>query len=242
MDNEMSNVVEAFIESQHTTLQYTPPDINQTNSAKRAIQTWKNHFTARIASLPKMFPIANWCRLTNQCNYTVNMLRPCCQNPALSAFEAMEGSFSFDATPMAPPGTEVLVHLKPARHSSWSYHASNGWYIGLSLKHYRCICTIMEGTGSERLTDTFRFKHHTMSVPTITPTDRIINATKHLTATVAGVQEAPPSKLEAIQNLRLLLLDEAPPLPIPINPLPVPPAPTPVHEDIDNGPIHIWDP
>jgi hypothetical protein len=52
-----------------------------------------------------------------------------------------------------------------------------------------------------------------------------------------------PSELEAIQNLRLLLLGEAPPLPIPINPPPpVPPAPTPVHEEIDNRPIHIWDP
>ena len=66
-----------------------------------------------------------------------------------------------------PPGTEVVINLKPARRSSWSYHASNGWYIGPSLKLNHCICTIMEGTGSERLTDTFRFKHHAMPMPTI---------------------------------------------------------------------------
>jgi hypothetical protein len=113
MDNETSKDVEDFIKSQQRTLQYTPPDIHCTNSSQRVIRTWKNHFTAGIASLPKSFPIANWCCPANQCNYTVNMLRPCHQNPALSAFEAMEGSFSFDATPMAPPGTEVHVHLKP---------------------------------------------------------------------------------------------------------------------------------
>jgi hypothetical protein len=59
MDNETSKDVEDFIKSQQMTLQYTPPDIHRTNSAKRAIRTWKNHFTAGIASLPKSFPVAN---------------------------------------------------------------------------------------------------------------------------------------------------------------------------------------
>jgi hypothetical protein len=115
MDNKTSKDVEEFIQSQQTTLKYTLPDIHCTNSAERAILTWKNHFTAGIVSLPKFFPIANWCCLTNQCNYTVNILRPCRQNLALSAFKSMECSFSFNATPIAPPGTKVLVHLKPAR-------------------------------------------------------------------------------------------------------------------------------
>jgi hypothetical protein len=81
----------------------------------------------------------------------------------------MECSFLFDATPMAPPGMEVLVHLKPTHRKSWAYHASNSWYIGLSLKHYRCIQAIMEGTGSKRLTNMFHFKRHAMPAPTITP-------------------------------------------------------------------------
>jgi hypothetical protein len=74
MDNETSKDVEDFIKSQQTTLQYTPPNIHCTNSAKRAIRMWKNHFTAGIASLPKSFPVANWCCLMKQCNYIVNML------------------------------------------------------------------------------------------------------------------------------------------------------------------------
>jgi hypothetical protein len=192
MDNKISKDVKDFIQSQKTTLQYTPLDIHCTNSAEQAIHTWKNHFTAGITSLSKSFPIANWCCLTNQCNYTINMLRPCCQNPLLSTFEAMEGSYLFDATPMAPPGTEVLVHLKLTCCKLWSFHASNGWYIGPSLKHYRCICAIMEGTGGKRLTDTFLFKHHVMTVPVITPTNQIIAATQYLTAAISGVQESPP--------------------------------------------------
>jgi hypothetical protein len=35
--------------------------------------------------------IVNCCCLTDQIDFILNMLRPCCQNPALSAFEALEG-------------------------------------------------------------------------------------------------------------------------------------------------------
>jgi hypothetical protein len=56
MDDKTSKDVEDFIQSQQTSLQYTPPDIHRTNSTKQAIRTWKNHFTAGIPSLPKSFP------------------------------------------------------------------------------------------------------------------------------------------------------------------------------------------
>ena len=59
----------------------------------------------------------------------------------------------------------------------------------------------MEGTGGERLTDTFQFKHPTMPVPPITSTDRILVATKALTAAISGIQESPPDELEAIATL-----------------------------------------
>jgi hypothetical protein len=201
IDNKTSKDVKEFIEFQRITLQYTLPDIHRTNFAERDIRTWKYHFTAGIANLPKTFPIANWCCLTNQCNYTINMFCPCHQNPLLLSFKAMEGSFLFDTTPMAPPGTKILVHLKPTHCKSWAYHASNSWYIEPSLKHYRCIRAIMEGTGGKRLTDTFHFKHHAMPIPTITPTNRIIAATRDLTAAILGIQEAPPNKLQAIATL-----------------------------------------
>eukprot|EP00957_Ditylum_brightwellii_P092490 7042967-Ditylum_brightwellii.AAC.1 len=76
-----------------------------TKAAEKAIQTWKNHFIAGLASLPSDFPITHWCRLITQANLTLNILRPCHQNPALSVQEAMHGTFHFKATLMAPPGT-----------------------------------------------------------------------------------------------------------------------------------------
>jgi hypothetical protein len=49
-----------------------------TNPAKRAVRTWKNHFTAGIAGILSSFPIANWCGLTPQSNMTLNMMCPYC--------------------------------------------------------------------------------------------------------------------------------------------------------------------
>jgi hypothetical protein len=219
MDNKTSHEVEQFIQGQQTRLQYTPPDMHCTNPAERAIRTWKNHFLAGIASLPKSFPIANWCCLTKQCNATLNMLRPCRQNPLLSAHVALEGSFSFDSTPMAPLGTEVLIHMKPNRRSTWGYHAAKAWYLSYSPNHYRCIQVLIVDTGGERTTGTFRFNQHSIPVPKITVTNRILNATACLTTAIEGVQEAPPDKLAAIQALRTLLLGEVPP-----------PVPTPEEE------------
>eukprot|EP00957_Ditylum_brightwellii_P103017 7851298-Ditylum_brightwellii.AAC.1 len=57
LDNEISRRLKAWIERQQTTMQYTPPDMHRTNAAEKAIQTWKNHFLAGLASLPAKFPI-----------------------------------------------------------------------------------------------------------------------------------------------------------------------------------------
>jgi hypothetical protein len=74
IDNKTSHNVETFIRKENTCLQYTPPAIHCTNPAEREICTWKNHFLSGITGLPKSFPIANWCHLTNQTDSTLNML------------------------------------------------------------------------------------------------------------------------------------------------------------------------
>ncbi len=59
------------------------------------------------------------------------------------------------------------------------------------------------------MSDTFCFLHHTLPVPTISNTDRIVKATQHLVRTIDGHQDAPPDELRAIQQLRDLLTGAA---------------------------------
>ena len=131
-------------------------------------------------------------------------MRPCTLNPRLSAFEAMEGMFSFDATPMVTVGTEMLIHLKPVQRHSWGYHALKARYIGPSLKHYRVIKGITK-SGAVRLSDTFKFKHHALTTPIVTPLDRVIKATRDLATSIQGRGDEPPDKLQAIEHLRTLI-------------------------------------
>ena len=234
LDNETSRDVEDFIADQGAKHQYTPADIHRTNIAERCVRTWKNHFTATRAGTPPSFRMANWCRMCEQCDITLNMMRPCTTNPKLSAFEAMEGMYSFDATPMAPVGTEILMHIKPIRRHTWEYHAMKAHYFAPSLSHYRVIKALTE-TGSVRLTDTWKFKHHSIKVPTITSTDRIVQATRQLTAAIQGTNNPPPDELEAIEHLRALIMatSSSQPLPAksvsaptetPASPSPIPPS------------------
>ena len=148
LDNETSHKVEEFIASQNTNLQYVPPDMHRSNAAEKVVQIWKNHFIAGLASLPAL-PLANWCRLTLQADITLNMLRPCRGNPALSAHEGLDGAFHFDFTSMAPPGTQVFVHIKPNTRKSWGVHALDAWYIAPAMKHYRCFIVDMDKTALE---------------------------------------------------------------------------------------------
>jgi hypothetical protein len=211
IDNKTSHDVKTFIQEENARLQYTPPNIHHTNLAEQEICKWKNHILTSIAGLPKPFPIANWCHLTNQTDFTLNMLWPCRQNPALLAFEALKGSYSFDATPMSPLGTKVLANHKPNQWLSWGFHTLNAWYISPSLQHYQCIKIIMQYTGGERITNMFHDKHHAIPVPEVTATDCILKATHRLTAAIEGIQEAAPDKLQAIKSLRHILLGKKSP-------------------------------
>jgi hypothetical protein len=200
IDNKTSHDIKAFIPSEQVKLQYCPLNMHRTNPAKRTVRMWKNHFMAGLAGLPP-FPQAYWCQFTMQSAAMLNMMRPCCNNPLLYTHKALEGTFLFDAMPMAPLGTEVLVHQKPSRCKIWGYHAAKAWYLSHAAAHYRCICVIMKDTGGEPVMDMFQYQHHAIPVPAIMATGFILEAARRLTDAIKGVQEAPPDKMAAIQSL-----------------------------------------
>ena len=115
--------MEKFIkDQQQAKLQYTAPD-RHCHQAEKAVQTYKAMFKSGLASLPKQFPIAYWFRLLDQTDISVNIVRPSRQNSLLLAGAAMEGELHFDATPLAPPGSEMMMHQKPARRSRFGPNA-----------------------------------------------------------------------------------------------------------------------
>ena len=49
------------------------------------------------------------------------------------------GQFDYNAIPLVPPGMRVLAHDKPSVRATWGSNGEEGWTIGLSPHHCRCI-------------------------------------------------------------------------------------------------------
>ena len=90
LDNEASTILKEFLTAENVKYQLVPPHIHRRHSAERAIQTFKNHFIAGLASTDPNFPLSNWCRLLPQAELTLNLLRPSRLNPKLSACPTRE--------------------------------------------------------------------------------------------------------------------------------------------------------
>ena len=183
--------------------------MHRTNPAERALQTYKSFIKSTIASLPPTFTIALWCKLLPQINLSVNIVRKCRQNSILSAWAAMEGKYHFDSTPIAPAGTDMLMHENPGHIWTFGYNTKKAWYIAPCFCHYRTFKGIMASTGAERISDTVKFKHRAIAIPQITPADRIFEATRQLDDAIRKQpKRAPMDELTDIELLRIVLMGE----------------------------------
>ena len=98
----------------------------RTNAAERAIQTYKYHLISGLSSCDLNFPLHLWDRLIPHATLTLNLLRPSRINPRLSAEDQLNGAFDFNRTPLAPPGTRVIVHKTPENRRTWAPHGVDG--------------------------------------------------------------------------------------------------------------------
>ena len=58
-----------------------------------------------------------------------------------------------------------------------------GWYFAPALRHYRVIKTVID-TRTVRLTYTFKFKHHAIKIPKVTPAEIFVKSKQALTQTI----------------------------------------------------------
>jgi hypothetical protein len=138
LDNEATGALQEFLVASDIDFQLAPPHVHRRNAAERAIRIFKNHFIAGLCSTNPDFPLNLWDKLIPRCLITLNLLRRSMLNPQLSAQAHINGAFDFNHTPLAPPGTKVLIHEKPSIRGTWAPHAVEGWYRGPAQRHYRC--------------------------------------------------------------------------------------------------------
>ena len=242
LDNECSQILKDFMTEEQEDYQLVPPGTHRRNSAERAIRTFKNHFIAGLASTDPNFPLNLWDRLIEQSYITLNLLRNSRMNPKLSAYAQIEGEFDYNRTPLAPPGTRVVVHEKPTDRGTWEAHGVDGWYIGPAMESYRCFKTYIWSTKAERITDTVEWFPHHFNMPKISDSELLIAATNDILKILQNPSKNSPipaltdSESHQLQQITQLLHNKVkpspnPPLLLPTNTttqqtLPPPPPPT----------------
>ena len=119
-----------------------------------------------------------WDLLIPQMEIQLNLQRQSRTVPKVSAYAHHYGPYDFNAHPLAPLGTAVEYHVKPATRISWGMRSVLGWYIGVSLEHYRCHRCWMKETKGIRTGNTVFFKHKYPTMHTLKPADLILTATR----------------------------------------------------------------
>ena len=134
----MSRRPKKFLRKSSVKFQLVPPYLHHTKAAERAIQTYKDHLITGLSSCDPTPSLHLWDRLIQHATLTLNPIRPSRLNPRLSAEAQLNGEFDFNCTPLAPPGTRVVVHETPVIRRNWAPHGVDGWYLGPAPDHYRC--------------------------------------------------------------------------------------------------------
>ena len=106
------------------------PHNHRAGLAKKAIQTFKNHFKADLSSLHPDCPITEWDRFLPQAFLTLNQLCPSTANPKISIYAYLYGPFDFNKIHLAPPGSKVIIHSKPSQRTLWDVNGKIGFLCG----------------------------------------------------------------------------------------------------------------
>ena len=75
---------------------------------------------------------------------------------------------------------------KTDKQGKWAFHSLDGWYLNNSPEHYRVHNCHIKSTRAERLTNTIHFKHKNNTNPTISHSDKLMNALANCKAILKG--------------------------------------------------------
>jgi hypothetical protein len=161
------------------------------------------------AALTRTSPLHLWDQRAPQAELMVNIMQGSQLNPKISAHTQLNGHFDFNQTPTAPPGIRVLAHIKPAKRTTWSPHAEDGWYIGPAMESYQCYCIWFWDSRATRICDTITWLPTKITMPLATTADLIL-------AGIMDIQQAlqhapsglhvPPSHVAALKQLIDILM------------------------------------
>jgi hypothetical protein len=112
---------------------------------------------------------------------------------------------------LPPPGTKVVIHIKPDKRKSWDPHGNTGWYTGPAMVHYRCYHIYVTKTRSYRIADTVEFFPSKIPMPKLSSANATQHAAQDLISALQNPSPAAPfhpmgdAQLTALRQLATIL-------------------------------------
>ena len=223
MDNECSKAVQEYITSEEIAIQLVEPKDHRVNAAERAIQTFKHHFVAGLATVDIDFPIQLWDEFLLQAQMTLNFMRTSRLDPNKTSYEELEGAFDFNKTPLAPLGTKALLLEDPDARASWAPHGTDAFYVGPAMRHYRCKRFFVPETRGFRVSGSYKIYPTHCKQPSVSQADLTLQTANelHQSLQLTDTQQLKLSTLQklrhvdAITSLIKIITDSTPPRVVP---------------------------
>ena len=201
LDNEFSKDIKQYLKEEEIWYQLVPPYVHRRNASERSIQTWKGNFISGLEICDPNYPALQWDRLVQKSNTSLNLLRSSRTHPQLSAYTSVIGPFDFNSTPMAPPGTNIMIHDTPSQRKTVASHGTDAWYVGPAMHHYRCFRCYLPKPNSERTELTVEWFPHKISIPQPTVRDYIKQLTQDLTTLLVTKTKSQFMELQYVPKL-----------------------------------------
>ena len=138
-----------------------------------------------MASTHPEFPLSQWCKLVEQGNITLNLLRPSRLIPKLSAYVQVFDAFNYQKTLLSPPGMKVLAHSLPINHRSFDPHSIKSFSVGVAMEYYHWFKIFIPSTGGVFIADTvIWFPRSSLKLPIPYKDELLCSAIDYLRTTI----------------------------------------------------------
>ena len=191
MDNEATKHNKKILNKNKCKLQLVEPHNHRVNAAERAIQTFKDAFIAALATTDSNFPLQLWDRLMQQVQDMLNMMHALRINPAILAYEALNGPYDWNRYPLAPLGCKAVVYEDGDTRGLWVSRGVDAWYLGPSQDHYRCDFYYIPETRAYRISGSSELIPQHCQLPDMMPHQHLQELTNELNKTAISVPDTP---------------------------------------------------
>ncbi len=203
MDNQCAKQIKKILTANGCNLLLVEPHNHHVNAAKRAIQTFKDHFISALAMTDSKFPLQLWDKLASQVENTLNLMQASRIDPNMSVYEAIWGRYNWNHFLLAPPGCKAVIYEFPNARGLWGSRGTDAWYFGPLVDHYRCNHYFVPETRAYQISGSAKLFPQHCQVPFLSTKDHLQELTNKMASTLGAVMAKKQQRVLTLVQAKL---------------------------------------